>query len=443
MNEELKKKLDELGRAFEAFKAANDQRLAEIAAKGTASADVVAKVEAANADITKIRAEVEQLNTKLRATEDLVARIETLGRRVEDEPARKERAHALDFFALVASRRQQVAPETVSDTQLEQYRLYGRGFRQYVRRGIDAVSQDIRAAMTVGTDPEGGYLVPPDLTGRIATLLYETSPMRSVCSVSQTSRKEKKGRNDLDEAGGGWTGETTTPTETGSPKLGEWQIPIHDQFAEPRVTQDELDDADFDVDGWLTRKIADKLARLEATANVGGNGIAKPRGFTTYAAGVPSASAWNVIEQVNTGAAGAFAAAPNGGDVFLTTIGKLKVGYRARARFAMNRTTEAEARKLKDSNGAYIWQPGLQAGTPAQIAGHGTVLFEDMAAIAADSLSIALADFMEAYEIVDRKGLTLIRDNLTAKPWIKFYTTRRVGGDVVNFEAIKLIKFAA
>jgi HK97 family phage major capsid protein len=443
MNEELKKKLDELGKAFEAFKAANDQRLGEIAAKGSASADVVAKVEAANADITKLRGQIETLTTQLRAQETLVARLEALGSRTENPAAVLERAHAQEFFSIAARRRNMAPPAAIGDPELEQYRVYGRGFRQYVRRGIEAVAGEIRAAMTVGTDPEGGYLVPPDLTGRVAQLVYETSPMRQFASVSTTSRKEKKGINDLDEAGGGWIGETAAPTESAAPKLGEWMIPVHGQFSEPRISQDELDDADFDVDGWLVRKIGDKLGRLEASANVVGNGIAKSRGFTTYGAGVPSASAWNVVEQVNTGAAGAFAAAPNGGDVFLTAIGKLKVAYRANARFAMNRTTEAETRKLKDSNGAYVWQPGLQAGTPTSLAGYPVALFEDLAAIAADSLSIAYADFRQAYEIVDRRGLTLIRDNLTTKPFIKFYTTRRVGGDVVNFEALKLIKFAA
>ena len=440
---EIKAKLDELGTAFAIFKTANDKRLDEIKASGSASAETVAKVDKANADMTALRAAVDALTVKQKESDTLLARIEALGRRSDDEETKKDRVHTLALFNQAASRDKAPALVSVTDEQLTQYRAYRRGFSAYLRGDMGRVPAEIRAAMTIGTDPEGGYFVPPDLTGRIAMLVYETSPLRQFAAVSQTSRKEKTGRNDLDEAGGAWIGEQTTPTETTTPKVGEWKIPIHDQYAEPRATQDELDDADFDVDGWLVRKIADKLSRLEATAFVTGNGVTRPRGFTTYAAGVPSASAWNKVEQVNSGAAGAFVAAPNGGDVFFDTIGKLKVPYRVRARWAFNRTTETAIRKLKDSDGAYLWQPGLQAGTPDRIAGYPAALFEDMAALAGDSLSIALADWAEAYEIVDRRGMTVLRDNLTAKPFVKFYTTRRLGGDVVNFEAIKLIKFAA
>lgn len=446
MNDELKKMFADLNRAFEEFKKANDQRLDEIAAKGSATADTIAKVEAVNADITKIRAAMEELKTAQRAQETIVARIEALGGRgAESEETRLERTHARTLFAQAFKHgRIGTMPENIGDAELATFRNYKRGFMQYVRKGgVDSLTPEIRAAMTIGTDPEGGYFVPPDTTGRIVQFIYETSPLREFATVSQTSRKEKTGRNDLYEVGGSWVAEQGAPGETDGGKIGAWKIPVHDQAAEPKTTQDELDDADFDVEGWLIRKIGMKFGRMEATGFVTGNGVTRPRGFTTYPAGAPTADAWAKIEQVNTGGAGAFAAAPNGGDVFFDAIGKLKVPYRARARWAMNRTTEAATRKLKDSDGAYLWQPGLQAGAPMLLAGHPVSLFEDLAVIAADSLSIALADFMEAYEIVDRKGLTLVRDNLTEKPFIKLYTTRRVGGDVVNFEAIKLIKFAA
>jgi HK97 family phage major capsid protein len=212
-------------------------------------------------------------------------------------------------------------------------------------------------------------------------------------------------------------------------------------YAEPKATQDELDDADFDIEAWLVRNIGMKLARLEANAFVVGTGVAKPRGFLTYASGTPTATAFNVIEQTKTGVNGAFHATLPG-DVFLTTIGLLKAAFRARARWSMNRTTEAAVRKQKDGQNNYLWQPSFQAGVPSLLCGHPVSLFEDMPAIATGSLSIALADFLEAYQIVDRRGMTVLRDPYTAKPYVKFYTTRRVGGDVVNFEAVKLIDFS-
>lgn len=445
MDEELKQELLKLGRAFEAFKKANDEALGEIRAKGSAGAELQAKVDAANADITAIRVKVDKMESDQRANEAVMARLELFSNPKTSEAQERLRAEAREFLALAGTRLSadtQIPPEL-----MDRYTKYRQAFNAYLRKDSDrhgfSLDPEIRAAMQGGTDPQGGYLLLPDLTGRLVTMVYETTPIRQFANVQTTSKREVKGSNDLDEVDAGWIGEQTAPADGETPDLGEWKIPIQDLYAQPKATQDELDDAEFDVESWLLKKVANRMSRLENTASVSGNGIKRWRGFLTYPAGTPaatSAAAWAVIQQVGTGAAGAFAAAPNGGDVFKDAVGALKVDFRANARWGMCRTTEAASRKLKDSNGAYIWQPGMALGAPMTIEGYPVSLFEDMPVMAANSLSIALADWKQAYEIRDRKGISTLRDPFTAKPYVRFYTTKRSGGNVVNFEAIKLIK---
>jgi HK97 family phage major capsid protein len=205
-----------------------------------------------------------------------------------------------------------------------------------------------------------------------------------------------------------------------------------------------LDDANFDVEGWLIGKVTDKFSRVENAAFVTGDGIGKPRGFTTYANYTsPGVFQLNAIEQFSTGINGGFAAAPDGGDTLLNALYGLKMPYRNTASWFLNRLTTGAVRKLKDTDGAYIWSPGIAAGQPATILGYPMATFDDMADIDTNSLSIAVGDMRAAYQIVDRQGVRVLRDPFTSKPYVKFYTTKRVGGAVLNFEALKLIKFAA
>jgi len=211
-------------------------------------------------------------------------------------------------------------------------------------------------------------------------------------------------------------------------------------YAFPKATQKILDDAAINLEAWLSGKVSEKFARDEAAAFVNGDGVSKPRGFLTYLTGTTLPG---TIEQVATGVSGAFAAAPSGGDVLIDALYGLKAQYRANATWFMNRATTKLARKLKDSDGSYIWSPGIAAGQPASILGYPTASFEDMPDPAANSLSIAVGDMRAAYQIVDRVGIRVLRDPYTAKPYVGFYTTKRVGGDVVNFEALKIVRFGA
>ena len=326
------------------------------------------------------------------------------------------------------------------ELDVQTYRQYKSAFENYLRR--NNAGADETKALAVGSDPDGGFAVPADMSGRITELVRETSPIRQVANVVTISTDALEGVNDLNEATSGWIGETDDRSETTAPKLGAWRIPVHEQYAEPRATQKLLDDAMFDVEEYLAGKIADRFSRMENAAFISGNGVKQPRGILTYPAGTPNATTFNVIEQLPTGGAGAFASS-NPGDALINLVYSLKSVYRENAVFMMRRATLAEVRKLKDGHGNYLWQPDYQTQQGGKLLGFNVVEAEDMPAIGAGSLSIAFGDFNAGYQIVDRQGVRILRDAFTAKPYVKFYTTKRVGGDVVNFEAIKLLKFSA
>lgn len=317
---------------------------------------------------------------------------------------------------------------------------YKAAFDRYMRKDDRALTPEETKALSVGSDPDGGYTVNPDLSGRIVMKVFETSPMRAYASIQTISTDALEGLFDLEEAASGWVAETDARAETATPQLGKWRIPVHELYAKPKATQKLLDDAEINMEAWLASKVSEKFARDEAAAFVNGNGVGKPRGLLTYADGTTLPG---TIEQFDTGANGAFASAPGGADVLLSALYGLKQQYRANAAWAMNRATTGLVRRLKDSNGEFVWSPGIAAGQPATLLGYPVAAFEDMPDPATGSLSIAVGDLREAYQIVDRIGIRTLRDPYSAKPYVEFYTTKRVGGDVVNFEAVKLINFQA
>lgn len=417
----------ELGRTFEAFKESNDRRLKEIEQKGSADPLTEMKVNRINADMQRA---IDSANETKRRMEQM----ETALHRTPGQTAGNEWKE-MDLF--LRERKGRID----GDLGIDGYRNYKNALQSYLRKNNAGGNLDEIKALSVGSDPDGGYTVTPDMTGRIAQLVRDTSPMRQVANVVTIGTDALEGINDLNEATSGWVGETESRSETTTPKIGEYRIPVHEQYAEPRATQKLLDDALFNVEEWLSGKIADRLARMENDAFVNGNGVKKPRGFLTYAAGTPSASTFNVIEQIPTGAAGAFAGS-NPGDALINLVYALKASYRENAVFMMKRSVLAEVRKLKDTAGNYLWQPDFQQRQGGTLLGFNVVEAEDMPSIAANSLSIAFGDFNKGYQIVDRQGIRILRDSFTAKPYVKFYTTKRTGGDVVNLEAIKLMKFA-
>tara|TARA_R110000868_G_scaffold179574_1_gene419693 strand:+ start:13697 stop:14992 length:1296 start_codon:yes stop_codon:yes gene_type:complete len=431
MSDEIKKAasaIDALHAGFEEFKKANDERLAQIEKKG--SADVVTE-----AKLQKIEADLEKAQ---KIADEAVLASKRQSRVVTDAngDAVDLDRKAQDWATMNARRRGTVAGEFRAN-DMDGYKA---AFDTFLRKGEEVMGPDERKALSVGTDPDGGYVVNPDLSGRIVMKVFESSPMRAYASVQVISSDALEGLFDLNEASSGWVGETDSRGETNTPQLGKWRIPAHELYAKPKATQKLLDDASINMEAWLASKVAEKFARDEANAFVVGNGSNKPRGFLTYSSGTTLPG---TIERFDTGVNGAFAAAPNGGDVLINALYGLKQQYRANATWFMNRATLKLTRKLKDSDGAYLWSPGIAAGQPASLLGYPVASFEDMPDPATDSLSIAVGDMREAYQIVDRLGIRTLRDPYSAKPYVEFYTTKRVGGDVVNFEAIKLIEFTS
>lgn len=412
---ELKDLLEAQAKAFEDFKQANDQRLAEIEKGGKAHEATEAKVAAINAEMNKIA-------DALKANERELARLAVYAGPAGDG-------------------------KLVLTPEQKQYGEAFFGIKGYVRKGIeDGLAELGRKAASVGSDPDGGYWVPVTTSSRIVERLFETTAMRRLATIETIGSDELEGMTDLNDATSeGWVSEMGARSEdTAVPPTGMWKIPVHEQYAEPQATQKMLDDSVRDFEGWLSRKVADKFARVENAAFITGNGVGKPRGLLTYptAATADASRAWGTFEHVATGTSGGFGTAPNGSDKLIDLVHKLKTAYRAGASWLMTRATVGEVRKLKDGQGNYLWLPSMVANQPATLLGYGVEEGEDMPVIAANSLSIAFGNFREGYTIVDRAGIRVLRDPYTRKGFVKFFTVKRVGGAALNFDAVKFLKFA-
>jgi HK97 family phage major capsid protein len=298
--------------------------------------------------------------------------------------------------------------------------------------------------MSGASDAAGGYAVPEEIDAAIERTLKAISPIRAIANVVKVG---SAGYRKLVTSGGtpsGWASETGARGETATPVFNEVAPPFGELFANPAASQAMLDDAAFDVEAWLAEEIAGEFARAEGAAFVAGNGVNKPKGFlaspaTDEADGV---RAFGTLQFVKTGAAGGFPAT-NPQDKLIDLVQTLRTPYRQGAVFVMNSATAARIRKFKTSDGAFLWQPGLVSGQPDTLLGYPVVEAEDMPDVAADTLSIAFGNFKAGYLIAERTETQILRDPFTNKPFVHFYATRRVGGQVMNSEAIKLLKFSA
>jgi HK97 family phage major capsid protein len=240
----------------------------------------------------------------------------------------------------------------------------------------------------------------------------------------------------------GWVGETAARPQIDTPVLDQLSFPAMELYAMPAATATLLENSAVNLDQWLASEVDQAFAVQEGTAFVTGDGSNKPKGFLSYTTIANASWVWGDIGYIATGAAGAFPAS-NPSDVLVDLIYALKAGYRQNAVFVMNRKTQAAIRKFKDNQGNYLWQPPAQLGAQASLMTFPIIEAEDMPDIAANSYSVAFGDFRRGYLVVDRQGVTVLRDPFTAKPYVLFYTTKRVGGGVQDFDAIKLLKFAA
>ena len=311
----------------------------------------------------------------------------------------------------------------------------------YLRKGVAGVEMK---AMSGTTEAGGGFAVPEEIDAAIDRTLVAISPIRAIANVVKVGTA---GYRKLVTTGGtpsGWVSEVAGRPETDTPDFAEIAPPMGELYANPAASQAMLDDAAFDVEAWLASEIATEFARAEGAAFVGGNGVNKPRGFLsapTSAAG-DATRPFGTLQFVASGAAGGFAAS-NPQDRLIDLVQALRPPYRQGASFVMNSSTAARIRKFKTSDGAFLWQPGLQAGQPDTLLGYPLVEAEDMPDIAADALAIAFGNFRAGYLIAERTETQILRDPFTNKPFVHFYATKRIGGQVANSEAIKLMRFAA
>ncbi len=317
---------------------------------------------------------------------------------------------------------------------------------RYLRRGIDAnlVGLVEMKSLSGASGGEGGYAVPREIDGAIASTLTSLSPIRRIASVVQTGTSGYRKLVATGATEAGWVGESAARPETDTRSFAEIAPPGGELYANPAASQAMLDDAMFDVEAWLADEIGREFAVAEGSAFVGGNGTNRPKGFLSYTATneADSVRDFGELQYVASGAAGAFAAS-NPQDKLVDLVHSLRAPYRQGACWVMNSDTLARIRKFKTSDGAFIWQPGLVEGQAASLLGYPVVEAEDMPALAADSLSIAFGNFRAGYLVADRGETRILRDPFSNKPFVHFYATKRVGGAIIDSNAIKLMKFAA
>ena len=295
-------------------------------------------------------------------------------------------------------------------------------------------------AMSTDSQPDGGYLVMPELSATVVSRVFETSPIRLVANVEQTGAKSRTFLIDDDEGSAEWAGEKAAATED-TPDVGEKEIVAHNVRAKMNATADVLADAYVDLSNWLVQKGSDKIARTENTAFFTGNGVNRPRGLLTYAAWAAAGSyERDKIEQIVSGAATTVTA-----EGLIDTQYALKEAYQGGATWMMKRATFGAVIKLKGADNFYFGPMMLAEGVPSmQLLGKRVIFADDMQAIGTGAnLAVAYGDFSRAYTILDRVGLQVLRDPYTAHPYTIFHLTRRTGGDVTNFDAVKLTRLAA
>jgi HK97 family phage major capsid protein len=393
----------ELMRAFEAFKEANDERLALGERRG---GDVLIEEK-----LARINASLDQHQRFIDETTLKAAR-PMLGRDGERGGSFAQREHKAAF-----------------DT--------------YVRAGESSGLRALEVkALSVGSNPDGGYLVPVELEHEIGRRLTAISPIRSIAGVREISGNVYKKPFMTTGPAVGWVGETAARTQTDSPVLDALSFPAMELYAMPAATQALLEDSAVNIDEWIAAEVEQAFAEQEGSAFVTGDGTNKPKGFLSYTTIANASWEWAKVGYLATGEAGDFPAS-DPSDVLVDLIYALKAGYRQNGNFVMNRKTQATVRKFKDSGGAYLWQPPAVAGGRASLMTFAVIEAEDMPDVAANSYSVAFGDFRRGYLIVDRQGVRVLRDPFSAKPYVLFYTTKRVGGGVQDFDAIKLLKFAA
>ncbi len=346
----------------------------------------------------------------------------------------EERLTMLDRKSQIAARPHLAGAADADAPHKMAFGAYVRSGDDDALRGLDLEGKSLSSAV----NSDGGYLVDPQTSDAVQSVLQSTASIRAVASVVNVEATSYDVLIDHTDVGAGWASETGSVAETDTPQIDRITIALHELSALPKASQRLLDDSAFDIEGWLASRIADKFARAEADAFINGDGVDKPTGILTHPTVSNDAWSWNNLGYVATGADGAIGSA----DAIVDLVYALGAQYRANGSFVMNSKTAGIIRKLKDNDGRFLWSDGLAAGEPARLMGYPVLIAEDMPDVATDAYAIAFGDFAAGYTIAERPDLRILRDPFSAKPHVLFYATKRVGGDVSDFAAIKLLKFA-
>jgi len=319
-----------------------------------------------------------------------------------------------------------------------------KAFNAYLRSGDEDSLRGLELdakSMSTAVAADGGYLVDPQTSETIKSVLSTTASIRAIATVVNVEANSYDVLVDHSELGTGWSSETGSLTETATPQFDRITIPLNELSALPKASQRLLDDSAFDIEGWLATRIADKFARSEASAFINGDGADKPTGILNHATVANDSWSWGNLGYIATGEDGDFASV-NASDAIVDLVYALGAEYRANATFLMNSKTAGAVRKMKDADGRFLWSDGLAAGEPARLMGYPVLIAEDMPDIASGNDAVAFGDFAAGYTIAERPDMRVLRDPFSAKPHVLFYASKRVGGDVSDFAAIKLLKFA-
>ncbi|WP_163371069.1 phage major capsid protein [Endozoicomonas acroporae] len=389
----------ELKSSFDEFKQKNDKRL-----------------EAVEQEKGKLAEQVESLNGKLTALDELKTGLE-------------------------AELKELKRPGTTEGGKSKEAKEHKEAFNRFLRKGDDAGLAELeRKALNIGTDADGGYAVPEELDRSLIELQRDAVIMRQESNVISVGSSDYKKLVNLHGAASGWVGEESKRPETNTPKLAQIVPFMGEIYGNPQATQTMLDDAFFNVEQWLNSELMIEFAEKEEAAFTAGDGTNKPKGFLTYAMTEEADKIrdFGKLQYIRSGNAGDITA-----DAVLQLVYTLRKVHRMGAKFMLNNSSLFKVRTLKNAEGDYLWRPGLDAGQPSTLVGYGIAENEEMPDVAADALPIAFGNFMRGYTIVDRIGTRVLRDPYTNKPFVGFYTTKRVGGMVSDSEAIKLMKIQA
>jgi len=433
---EVKNIIEEQGRAWEEFKKANND-LIQAKAEGKAVADLESKVATISDALDKFgddRKKIEDFMVKMTSPGAASPEDNDLGAEVKS------------FNTMMRAEYQGKGKAAPADFDVNGYKNYKSAFFKLMGGvTMDSLSSDERKAMSAGSDPDGGYLLPQSTVGRVVSKIYEQSTMRKIANVQNISTEKLEGLIDNNEADAGWVSELGTRSDSSTPQVGKYEIETYELYAMPKISQKLIDDAAMNVEAWLAAKVADKFARVEGTAFATGNGAGKPRGLFSYttAATADDSRAWGVFEHVKTGTNGDFNSTTKADPLF-DLIGAFKDQYLQNAQWLMRREVRTKLRKLRGATSdLYLWEPSLQMGQPDRLNGYPVNVDQYVPTLTTDSLSLAFGDFREAFTIIDRIGIRTLRDPYTAKPYIVFYSTKRTGSGAINFEACKFLKFSA